>query len=500
MDANCASFSAEALEAVNAANHPARLFARAGAVVRVDQAEDGRSIIVAVTDVHLRGEMTRAANFYKLSRGGELARTAVSPPMDAARDILCRPVAELGLPPLESIAEAPFIRPDGTIVSEPGYDAITRTFYAPVGNMANFSVAVRPTADDVEGARTLLEDALGEFPFADEPSRANAFALLITPEIRHAISGNIPMALVDAPQAGSGKTLLVSVVSEKTTGSAAAMKPAPIRNDDEWRKTLTATIQAGQCLTIFDNVDHVLCSPSLALALTANTWTDRLLGCTEIVTLPQRTIFIGTGNNIVLGGDLPRRCYSIRLDSQCSEPWRNRHFRHPDLKAWVKANRGRLLSASLTLARAWFTAGCPKPTSPILGSFEEWCRIAGGILQFAGIPGFLGNLDEMYKQSDPTTAAWEAFLHQLHQWMPKSGFKGADITVRLRDDDEMRAALPEDLGDLEPLGSFQRRLGKALLKRVGRRYGESGVHLVRLGSRQGVVVWAVRLDKEGLRA
>jgi len=307
------------------------------------------------------------------------------------------------------------------------------------------------------------------------------------------------MALVDAPQAGSGKTLLVSIVSEKTTGSGAAMKPAPIRDDDEWRKTLTATIQAGQCLTIFDNVDHVLNSPSLALALTASTWTDRILGSTDIVTLPQRTVFVATGNNITLGGDLPRRCYRIRLNAQCSEPWRNRNFRHPDLPVWVRSKRGRLLSASLTLARAWFVAGCPRPTSPIVGSFEDWCRIVGGILEFAGITGFLGNLDELYKESDPTTAVWEALLLELQPRMPKSGFKAAEVAARLRDDLELRATLPEDLGDLDPVSNFQRRLGKALLKRVGRRYGESGIHLVKLGTKQGAVVWAVRPDKEDLR-
>jgi hypothetical protein len=347
--------------------------------------------------------------------------------MDAARDILSRPVTEIGFPPLEAIAEAPFIRPDGAIVCNSGYDPSTRTFHAPVGDLADFCVPERPTADDVHRARALIEDALGEFPFVDQASRANAFALFITPEIRHAILGNIPMGLVDAPQAGSGKTLLVSIVSEKTTGSAAAMKPAPIRDDDEWRKTLTATIQAGQCLTIFDNVDHVLNSPSLALALTASTWTDRVLGCTDIVTPTQRTVFVGTGNNMALGGDLPRLCYWIRLDAQCSEPWRNRQFRHPDLKGWVRTNRGRLLSASLTLARAWFVAGCPRPKSPILGSFEEWCHVVGGILQWAGISGFLGNLDELYKQSDPTTIAWEAFLLALYQWAPKSGFRGVDL-------------------------------------------------------------------------
>jgi hypothetical protein len=191
--------SAEALEAVKAANDPAQLFARAGSVVRVDHAEDGRPFIIPVTDVHLRGEMTRAANFYRLVKsGGGFARTAVSPPLDAARDILSRPVAELGFATLEAIAEAPFIRPDGVIVSEPGYDSSTRTFYAPVGNMVDFFVPQGPTADDVDGARALIEDALGDFPFADQASRANAFALFITPEIRHAIAGNIPMGLADA--------------------------------------------------------------------------------------------------------------------------------------------------------------------------------------------------------------------------------------------------------------------------------------------------------------
>jgi hypothetical protein len=62
--------------------------------------------------------------------------------------------------------------------------------------------------------------------------------------------------------------------------------------------------------------------------------------------------------------------------------------------------------------------------------FEEWCRIVGGILEFAGISGFLGNLDELYRQSDPTVAAWEAFLGELFRKMPRPGFKGADVVAR----------------------------------------------------------------------
>jgi hypothetical protein len=97
----------------------------------------------------------------------------------------------------------------------------------------------------------------------------------------------------------------------------------------------------------------------------------------------------------------------------------------------------------------------------------------GGILEFAGVSGFLGNLDELYRQSDPTVATWEAFLVGLFKRMPGSGFKVADTFARIRDDPKLRAIVPEDLGDLDPIASFQRRLGKALLKRVGRRYGVS---------------------------
>jgi hypothetical protein len=484
--------SAEVLAALTAANQPPKLFSRSGSPVRVDLTEDGRPVITNVTDVHLRGEMTRAANFFKIVKTEDgFARTAVSPPLDAAKDLLSRPAQEMNLPALESVSESPFIRPDGTVIDQPGYDSVSRIFLAPSGNLDGFDVPHRPTADDVDAARALIEEVFSDFPFVDGASRANALALFITPEVRPAVRGNVPLALVDAPQAGNGKSLVAEVVALKSTGIAACMKPAPTRDEEEWRKTLTATIRAGQSLAVFDNIDAVLESSNLALALTASTWTDRVLGQTALVTLPVRTVFVATGNNLTLGGDIPRRCYWIRLDAETAEPWRNRKYRHSDLKDWVRANRGRLLGAVLTLARAWFVAGCPAPRTPILGSFEEWCRIVGGILTFAGIEGFLGNLDELYRQADPTMAAWEAFLSALLEQMPRAGFKVADVVVRLRDDPSLRAALPEDVGDLDPLSKFQRRLGWAFRKRANRRYGDQAVHLLKIGVDHGTVVWGV---------
>jgi hypothetical protein len=88
-------------------------------------------------------------------------------------------------------------------------------------------------------------------------------------------------------------------------------------------------------------------------------------------------------------------------------------------------NQGQLITALLTMARAWYVAGCPKPNTPKLGSFESWCDTIGGILQFAGITDFLGNQEKMYELSDVEGQEWEMFLLA---WQERYG----DAVVLLR--------------------------------------------------------------------
>jgi hypothetical protein len=359
--------SADTLDALRLANEPPRLFARAASVVRLDRAENGRPVIVAATDRHLMGEMTRAATFFVVKDGREIV---IDPPINIARDLLTRPILELGLPALYSVTETPFIRPDGSVVSQAGYDPTTKIYHAPAGDLVGFDVPDSPTIDDVDAARSLIQELFEDFPFVDDASKANAYGLLMTPALRPAISGCVPLGLCDAPQLGTGKSLLAEVVGIINTGNA-ALRTAPVRDDEEWRKALTAAIMTGQLLAIFDNVDKVLDSSFLAQATTASVWEDRILGSSRQVTLPQKLVFVVTGNNVVVGGDMPRRCYWIRMDAKSSEPWLNRTFKHPDLRGWVRSNRGGLLGAILTLARAWFVAGSPAPSTPILGSFES---------------------------------------------------------------------------------------------------------------------------------
>jgi len=207
------------------------------------------------------------------------------------------------------------VRLDGTILDQPGYDPITRLIYVPSPGFVLPPLPTTPSHAEVQQAATWLQTELfPDFPFALDAygrptvsaSKANAMALLLTPILRPAIPGPVPLGVIEAPQAGTGKTLLASAIVVATTGHQAAMQAAP-REEAEWRKTLTAILREGAPFCVLDNV-HALWSSTLAAALTAPTWTDRLLGSTQMLTLPQHTVFLATGNNIEVGGDLPRRC------------------------------------------------------------------------------------------------------------------------------------------------------------------------------------------------
>ena len=151
-----------------------------------------------------------------------------------------------------------------------------------------------------------------------------------------------------------------------------------------------------------------------------------------------------TGNNVRVGGDLQRRCYRIGLDPKSPTPWLNRTFRHPELVNWLTAERGRVLAALLTLVRSWYAAGSPASNVQVLGSFEAWSRTIGGILEYVEISGFLGTLQTTYETSDEETAQWVEFLTALHCRQTGAATANA-ITERLRDDQELAAALPSEL-------------------------------------------------------
>jgi hypothetical protein len=138
----------------------------------------------------------------------------------------------------------------------------------------------------------------------------------------------------------------------------------------------------------------------------------------------------------------------------------------------VSAHRGELVTALLTLSHAWYVAGQPPAPTPTLGGFEAWTRTIGGILQYVGIPDFLGNLEDLYAQVDEgDSGQWTAFLAA---WLATYGDRLIAV-AELTDDlliegSALREVLPDDLADALPTrdsdtGRFRRKLGHALESR-----------------------------------
>lgn len=298
------------------------------------------------------------------------------------------------------------------------------------------------------------------------------------------------MALFDKPSPGTGATLLANIISLIATGRDASMAAAP-KDDESWRKAITSILMKGPSITVIDNIEGILSSASLGAVLTTTRWSDRILGGNQWVNLPNYGIWIGTGNNILLAGDLPRRCIWIRVDAEIPRPWlrKDEEFKHPKLKKWVIENRGRLLAAILTIAKGWIRDGRPEWQGQNLGKYEEWCKIVGGVISYMGIEGFLENLESMYDKMDQETLKWEMFFEIWHQEIGGEAITSAKLANILKDNENLSNSLPDSLPSLNDK-SFTRSLGNSLAHRDHIKYS-NGLTLQRAGEERHAVKWRV---------
>lgn len=388
-----------------ASNRTPWVFRFAGQPTWVVPDDEGRPVATAVTEERLRHMLARLAHWRKLNGKGELA--AAAPPLAVVKSVLATP--DPALPVLVGIVNTPVFGRSGTLLTTPGYHPDARLLYAPVPGFTVPSIAAKPSAAEISAARDLLcDDLLGDFPFVGPAEMAHVIALLLLGFLRGMIDGPTPLHLIEKPSPGSGATLMVDAVATILTGSGASVM-TEARDDDEWRKRVTAKLRQIPAIVLIDNLRAKLDSSAVAAALTAPFWEDRILGVSEMLRMPIRCLWIATGNNPEFSNEMARRLVRIRLDPHEERPWQRTGFRHPDLMTWVRANRSRLVAACLTLCQAWITAGKPRGARTI-GSFENWAHVVGGVLDVAGIPGFLGNLDEMMEASDSEGTAWSIFI------------------------------------------------------------------------------------------
>lgn len=376
------------------------LYVRAGMLVRVVRAvaRQTRGVAYAfglrireVRIASLRQALDRAAAWTAMRETKEGAvrveEWAPQPVVSAVRELGDWP----GLDPLEGVLEAPGLRPDGSVLDTPGYDPSTGLIYAPCRDYPGIPDA--PTEDDVRHAWDVLLTPFQEFALQSAADKSSLAALMLTIAGRHAIEGPVPHWLVSAPTFGSGKTLLAEAVSIAMAGVAPDMMAPvggrPADADAEMRKRLTSVILEAPRVAVIDNLPDGATFESKAFAalLTTEVWSDRLLGKNQTVRMLHRIVWISTGCNCCLWGDLARRSLSIAIDPRVEAP-HLRRFAIEDLTGYVRNQHPLLLTAALTILQAFVRAGSPRHSHAPLGKFEAWDRLVRGAVIWA--TGLLG--------------------------------------------------------------------------------------------------------------
>ena len=201
--------------------------------------DDGRPVAVTVREERLRHMLAKLADWRKANAKGDLVPTP--PPTGLVKSLVATP--DPALPVLAGIVTAPVLGRGGVLLTEPGYHPDARLFCRPPPGFLLPPVPERPAPAEIAAAcDLLLDDLLGDFPFTGEAERAHALCLLLLGFVRPMIDAPTPLHMIEKPTPGTGATLMVDAIATILTGAGASVMTEG-RDEDEWRKRLTAKLR-----------------------------------------------------------------------------------------------------------------------------------------------------------------------------------------------------------------------------------------------------------------
>lgn len=341
---------------------------------------------------------------------------------------------ERGLKEVKAVITAPTLREDGSILATPGYDAASGLLLR--GNGKWPRVPETPSRAELETAASALWHPFQQFPFVDEISRGVMLAALLTAVVRQTLP-TAPGFMFDAPSASSGKTLLAKCAM--MIGGAVPAAIAECSDDDEIRKRTFSALREGATGLLFDNLRGDFTSSTLEAYLTSQEIRERVLGVSQTVIVPNTALFLFSGNNLRLKGDLWRRILITRIDAKTDAPER-RSFDFDPL-ALCRERRQELVAAALTLLRGFIAAGSPRATPDKVGSFEVWDDRVRQAVVWIGREGQLsrvGNFGdpglaiERAKAAEPERVKLAAFLSAVHALKGDGRWRVAELIEAAR--------------------------------------------------------------------
>ena len=206
-----------------------------------------------------------------------------------------------------------------------------------------------------------------------------ALSAIITACVRPMLDA-APLHAFDAPTPGTGKSLLAEAVACIALGHKPAFMNWPDKPEEQ-DKQLDSALMTGDPVVVIDNVSSALKGDGLCIALTQEEKAIRKYHSQQVIQVPCGALFMATGNNLSIQGDLVRRTVTCRLDAKVERP-EERAIRQ-DLIAECRQRRAELIHAAQTIVAAYIKADMPERQQD-LGSFTDWSRYVRSALTWLG--------------------------------------------------------------------------------------------------------------------
>lgn len=289
----------------------------------------------------------------------------VTPPKLTVQGVL--DADDIPVPTISGIISTPTMRPNGSILDANGFDETTGFW---LDHDLTLAIPERPTRRDALRAFATLRKLLSGFPMT-AMSETVAIAHMMGAVLRPAFP-SMPGLMIEAPVAGSGKSYLTKTIGYLAHGIVPAVSNWP-KSDEELVKHLHSMLLAGVPFIAIDNANRTKITGNLICSmLTEPRVKIRPLGASKDITVSTTgVVFTVNGNHPRLAEDTTQRFMTCYINPETASP-RERDFTSDPLDM-LRRDRGRFVSAVLTIARAYIVAGRPGVVS--YGSFEAWSKL-----------------------------------------------------------------------------------------------------------------------------
>lgn len=334
------------------------------------------------------------------------------------------------VPMCSGTINTPTLRPDGTLITDVGYDQATGYYLDIDRSLKLPEIPKSPTKEQALAGLEKIKNLFFETPFVSDLDQAVAICAALTVVCRPAFD-RCPMFLVNANAPGTGKSYLVDTITTLAQGKIAPVISSATSNEEMEKRLDGLLLDGVPCFSIDNILRPLLSGPEkLCMIFTAKSVRVRKLGVSDSFECEPRVTIFATGNGVNFGSDMTRRGLTIRLSTKLERP-ESREY-HSEPLAEVMRNRGEYVAALLTIARAYQTSG--QKMTAHLASFEGWSRVCLEPLIWLGLPDPLLCLEYARTKDDYENQRREFVRYLAYKFPDGQLFKAAAVKKAVEDD------------------------------------------------------------------